>query len=84
MKTIENLSVLNNYEIEIKFTNGETKIFDMKPYFSENNVFSTLKDIHVFKLAKNHSYFIEWPGEIDLSADTLYSEGKTIAPITKV
>ena len=34
---------LNNFELEIKFDNGEIKIFDVKPYF-KFSIFNDLKE----------------------------------------
>lgn len=42
---------LNNYELEIKFDNGEIKIFDVKPYF-KFAIFNELKEKEQFEKVK--------------------------------
>lgn len=78
MKQISTIQTLTDFQLHIKFDDGTEKYFDIKPYF-KFPVFSILKDEKIFKSVINKNYFIEWQNhEIDLSADTLWHEGKTI------
>lgn len=78
MKQINSLQTLTDFQLQIKFEDGTEKRFDLKPYF-KFPVFSILKDENIFRSVVNKNYFIEWQNhEIDLSADTLWHEGKTI------
>lgn len=78
MKQINSIQTLTDFQLQIKFEDGTEKRFDLKPYF-KFPVFSILKDENIFRSVVNKNYFIEWQNhEIDLSADTLWHEGKTI------
>ena len=60
----------------MEFDDGTKKEFDMKPYF-QFPVFLILKNPHIFSQVTNRGYYIEWQAQnIDLSADTLWHEGK--------
>lgn len=76
MRKIISLLATDNYLLLVKFDNGVEKQFDMKPYL-ELPVFTILKDKQIFQDVTNQKYFVEWKEkEIDLSADTLWHEGK--------
>jgi Protein of unknown function (DUF2442) len=65
---------LIDYRLQVDFANGEHRMFDCKPYFAKG-VFQELQNPVAFAQVKAHKHFIEWPNEIDLSADTLYLRG---------
>ena len=71
MKTIKTLLVSDEHLLIVEFSDGITKLVDLKPYFSVG-IFSQLKDPGYFQLVKNNGYFITWPNDQELSADTLY------------
>lgn len=76
MRKIVELLPSSDFFLHIKFDNGEQKKFDMKPYLNLP-VFEPLKMPGVFKQVVNKGFFVEWPElELDLSADTLWHEGK--------
>jgi len=75
MKKINNLGILDNYQLSVTFENGEKKIFNVNPYL-DKGIFKELMNKDYFKQVKNEGYFISWPNEQDLSADTLYIEGR--------
>ena len=75
---IKEARIINDYNILIRFENGEQKVFDLKPYL----------DYHVFKALKNKDQLnafrivertIEWDCGADLSPDTFYFESKPVA-----
>ncbi len=66
-----------NYELELLFENGEKRNFDLQPYL-ETGVFKRLKNQAVFHAARVVAGSVEWPGEVDLSYDTLYLESKPL------
>jgi len=74
MKTISALRANDDWTLDIAFTDGAERRFDVKPLF-ECQAFSGLRDIAMFKSVRNAGYFIEWANDADLSADTLYLEG---------
>jgi hypothetical protein len=52
--------------------------YDVKPLLT-CEAFAALSDIDAFKKIRNGGYFVEWESEADLSADTLYLEGKPLS-----
>ncbi len=71
MYTIKNIKVVGENSLFVEFSDGKTKIVDLKSYF-DKGIFSQLKDPNYFQLVRNNSYFIAWPNNQELSADTLY------------
>jgi hypothetical protein len=68
---------LENYELLLAFANGEQRIFDTKPYL-DKGVFKRLRERSTFLGARVVAGSVEWPGEIDLSYDTLYLESRSV------
>jgi|APCry1669188910_1035180.scaffolds.fasta_scaffold235579_2 Protein of unknown function (DUF2442) len=71
MNTIKNIRVASVNTLFVEFSDGKTKLVDLKTYFNKG-IFSQLKDPEYFQLVKNNGYFIAWPNDQELSADTLY------------
>lgn len=69
-----------DYFLKISFTNGEVKIFDVKPYLSFG-AFTELKDLSQFNSVKPFLGSIQWANGLDLCPDTLYMESKEIKNI---
>ncbi|MCX7046577.1 MAG: DUF2442 domain-containing protein [Candidatus Sumerlaeota bacterium] len=72
--------MLSKLALELVFESGERRIFDMKPYLSLG-VFTHLQNRAVFKAARVVAGSVEWPGDLDLSYDTLYLESQPIAAL---
>lgn len=68
---------LPSYRLDVEFANGVRRIFDVRPYL-EKGVFRQLKDMERFAAVRVVAGAVEWPGEIDLSYDTLYLEGRDV------
>jgi len=66
-----------NYMLSLWFTNGEQRLFDMKPYLGFE-VFQALKDRKLFYTATTFLGSVTWSNDADLSYDTLYMEGVPI------
>jgi hypothetical protein len=77
MRAIKTISAGNDWTLDIFFADGARRLFDMKPLL-EYEVFVPLRNIEMFRAISNGGYFVEWPNEADLSADTLYLEGKQV------
>lgn len=60
----------DNCMLYIKSEDGETGLFDVKPYL-DSEAFAPLKDKREFERLHNGKYFIEWDCGADLSADTI-------------
>lgn len=72
---VKTVQPLDNYILEIVFTNSEKKWFDVKPYVNKG-VFVELQNEAYFKLAKVEGLTVVWPNEQDFCPDTLYLESK--------
>ena len=72
---VESVLVLDNFQLSIKFTNNEQKLFDMKPYLDQG-VFKVLKDETLFKKVFMQWGTVAWSDDLDMSSDTLYIEGE--------
>jgi hypothetical protein len=73
--SVNNVKVLDDYELELTFENNETKIFDVKPYL-DTGLFTKLKDANYFKMVKISYDTIEWPNGIDMDPEVLYEKSK--------
>lgn len=74
---IEVMSVraLPEFVLRVKFTNGEIKTFDFKPYL-DKPVYASLKDEEVFKAVYVDSGIPMWcDGDIDIAPERLYQDG---------
>ena len=69
---------LDDHRLEVTFENGERRIFDVKPYL-QHGVFVRLQNRAAFQDARVVAGSVQWPGEVDLSYDTLYLESRPIA-----
>ncbi len=65
------VSVLPDYNLRIEFDNGETRIFDVKPYI-RGNWYGELKDERYFHSVRTNGYSVEWANGQDLCPDELY------------
>ena len=70
----------DDFTVNVSFRTGERRRFDVKPYMGRG-VFATLRDRSRFRAVRGVAGSVEWPGEIDLSCDTLYVEGEEIVTV---
>ena len=77
MLTIANLTARPDWTLEVAFTDGSRRTFDMKPLLSFE-AFEELQDPALFRQVRNQGYFVEWPNGADLSADTLKLAGSEV------
>lgn len=75
MRTIEKVLPLPGFRLAAVFTDGATRTFDVKPLFALE-AFRALDDPAAFATVRNHGYDVEWASGADLSADTLYLDGR--------
>ena len=61
----------NDFNLVLKFDNGEEKIFDVKPYI-KGTWFGKLNDKSYFSAVKSNGFNIEWPDGQDICPDDLY------------
>ena len=67
---VTKVTPLASWRLRLEFDNGEVRVFDVQPYL-DIGVFRRLRDGR-FAAVRVVSGSVEWPGEIDLSYDTLY------------
>jgi hypothetical protein len=72
---VKSVQTGDDYQLLLKFDNGEQRVFDIKPYL-DKPVFAKLQNINLFKTTRVVSGSVEWAGDVDLSYDTLYIESK--------
>ena len=69
------------HRLLLEFSSGETRMFDLTPWL-DKGVFRALRDSPDFAKARVVDGSVEWPGEIDLSYDTLYLRSVVVMPAT--
>ncbi len=74
---VRQVKATDQHCLELLFENGERRVFDVSQYLNRG-VFKRLQNPTIFHLARVVAGSVEWPGEIDLSYDTLYLESHPI------
>jgi hypothetical protein len=69
---VKNVIALDDYELEIEFTNCEIRIMDMKPYLNLP-IFKELNDTTLFNKVKVAFNTVQWENGADFDPDSLYS-----------
>ena len=69
------------HRLLLEFDNGETRLFDLTPWL-DKGVFRALRDSPEFAQVRVVDGSVEWPGEIDLSFDTLYLRSVVVKQAT--
>ena len=72
---VVNVQPLAGHQMDLTFTNGEVKRFDMRPYL-DIGLFTELKQEAMFATAKAALGTVTWENGADLCPDTLYLEGR--------
>lgn len=78
---IKTVRPLSDYRLYVQFSEGITKIYDVKPLFNKWTVFQALKNepaLFAEVYIDTGGYGIVWNDELDLSCDELYENGKTV------
>ena len=78
---IKNVAALPDYRLSVQFSEGVTKIYDVKPLFEKLPVFAELKDdVQTFYSVSVDigGYGIVWNDELDLSCDELWEHGTQV------
>ena len=77
---IKNVSPLPEYKLSVQFSEGVTKIYDVKPLFQRIPAFKLLESGNDFGdvYVDVGGYGIIWNDELDLSCDELWDNGTTV------
>jgi hypothetical protein len=68
---------LANYELLVTFAGGEKRRFSMRPYL-RYPAYQLLRQPGKFQLAHVSNGTVAWSEDIDMSPDTLYTEGEPV------
>jgi len=68
---VKEVSVLDNYKLQIVFTSGEQGIYDCSDLL-DFGIFKELQDKNYFNQVKANGTTIYWPHGQDLCPDTVY------------
>lgn len=66
---VESVIAEDNYMLRLTFLNGEERLFDVKPLLT---LPAYKKLPSIFNAARAEFGTVIWPGDIDISPDTLY------------
>lgn len=66
-----------DFSLELWFDTGDHRLFDARPYLSRG-VFVRLQDFSLFKQAFVALGTVCWPGDLDISPETLYDRSVAI------
>ncbi len=74
---IKNVSPLPDFKLSVQFSEGVTKIYDVKPLFNKISDFKSLENNSEFGgvYVDVGGYGIIWNDELDLSCDELWENG---------
>lgn len=78
---LKSVTPSRNYELELEFSNGERRLFDVKPYL-DKGIFAQLKDWSYFARVQAHPRFVSWPHEQDFSLDTLLARSTVLVAVS--
>jgi hypothetical protein len=67
------VTVLPDYQLELKFANGERRRFDMRPLL-DMKPWRRIAIPDLFEKATVEYGTVVWPGEIDIAPETLYDD----------
>ncbi|MCW5879879.1 MAG: DUF2442 domain-containing protein [Anaerolineae bacterium] len=67
----------SDYTLVLTFTNGETRVFDVKPYL-DKGFFRELQDMARFMSVRSVLGSVQWSGGQDFCPDTLYLDSVSI------
>jgi len=71
MESVTKVHPRPDFQIELEFSTGEARLFDVRPYL-DKGVFTRLKDISLFQQAYVAFDTVCWPGNLDIAPETLY------------
>lgn len=77
---VKSVTPLPNYKLSVQFSEGVTKIYNMKKLIKNNSMFKKLENENLFYSVEVDvgGYGIIWNDDTDISCDELFENGKTI------
>lgn len=77
--TAKAVIAMNDFMLRVSFDNGETKLFDVKPYI-RGNWYGELSNPTYFKSVFANGYTVEWANGQDICPDELYYNSVALQP----
>ena len=74
MIKVTSVKANDDYTLDLRFSDGSVKRFDVKPYL-KYEVFKELRDLAYFQQVKLAFGTVQWPDEQDIAPETLFLEG---------
>jgi len=74
---VKKVKATDNFELLLTFSNGEERLFDMKPHLKKG-IFRELKNLTLFKSVHISFDSVEWDNDADFDPEVLYTLGKKI------
>ena len=67
------------YKLDLVYADGSHSVVDFLPRIERGGIFTPLRDLTFFRQASigEDGRTIEWPGEVDFCADSLWLDGNT-------
>ena len=78
MESVIQVRTMADFQLELEFNTGETRIFDARHYLEKGD-FRQLQDVSLFKQAYVTFDTVCWPGEIDIAPETLYDRSTSVS-----
>lgn len=70
---------LPGHLLNLKFEEGEVRVFDMSPYIRPGTVFASLQNFEVFSSARVELGTVTWPNGADFAPETLFRKSTPLA-----
>ncbi len=79
MRWIKDAKYVNEYVLELRFENDESKLVDLKDHL-EGNIYKPLKDVAYFKRVTLNKDIdtVTWPNDADFAPEFLYDIGEPL------
>lgn len=77
---IKCVTPLPDYQLNVQFSDGTTKLYDLIPLFQKEPAFKALEDLPLFTSVEvdTGGYGIIWNDNLDLSCDELWANGTIV------
>lgn len=67
-----------DYRLRLTFSNGEERMYDVRPLLKQGGVFGELKDESAFCSVRSWHGTVQWAGGQDICPDTLYEDSTPV------
>lgn len=78
MMKVTAVRALDDYQLELGFNTGETRLFDVRPYL-DKGIFTELRGPAYFRSVRLAFGTVAWPNEQDFGPESLSVESRPVA-----